>query len=84
MEWLPFTQVTVERSYCHAAPDRSDTSFLVKETIDFCEANNPYFLARSVGQGSGSRSLEGCSWVLQSFRGGCWHVVHGSLVYFFM
>ena len=47
----------MERSYCHAAPDRSDTSFLVKETIDFCEANNPYFLARSVGQGSGSRSL---------------------------
>lgn len=37
---------TVERSYCEGPFQENDSRFLVKETIEFCEANNRLFLAR--------------------------------------
>jgi hypothetical protein len=38
--------LTVERFYCHSPLTRDDTRFLVKETVEFCEVNNPLFLQR--------------------------------------
>jgi hypothetical protein len=37
---------TVERYYCMGDLKKDDSRFLVKETIEFCELNNPYFLAK--------------------------------------
>ena len=38
--------MTVERLYCHEELKAGDTRFLIPETVDFCKANNPLFLAR--------------------------------------
>lgn len=37
---------TVERSYCAAPLTEDNTGFLMRETYDFCQIYNPYFLNR--------------------------------------
>lgn len=37
---------TVERSYCAAPLTAESTNILVKESYDFCQQYNPYFLSR--------------------------------------
>lgn len=43
---LWWTQVTVERRYCHAPLVEDDDRFLMRETYEFGRDHNPLFLAR--------------------------------------
>lgn len=59
-----FTSFTVERAYCRGPLDPTDSTPLVKQTIEFCSHYNPLFESRPLWLVEATCVHANCYWIL--------------------